>query len=109
MFGIFITLSQIASIGGKMGHKSRVHELFGLMSNEVLAFIKESESGFPEGWVPATYIKDQLKLNKPSYPQGNPIDNKTGWLFSTIARHLQDENLVEFKKTGSRSFYRCRG
>jgi hypothetical protein len=79
------------------------------MSDEVFAFIKESESGFPEGWVPATYIKDQLELNKSSYPQGNITDNKTGWLFSTIARYLQDENRVAFKKIGNnRSFYKCR-
>ncbi len=30
-----------------MNHKVKVHEFFGLMSDEVLAFIKESESGFP--------------------------------------------------------------
>ena len=88
-----------------MSHKSKVHELFGLMSDEVFFFIKESESGFSEGWVPATYIKDQLELNKSSYPQGNKIDNKTGWLFAAIARHLQDENKVDFQKIGSRSFY----
>jgi len=92
-----------------MSHKLKVHELFGLMSNEVIAFIKKSESGFPEGWVPATYINDQLELKKSSYPQGNKIDNKTGWLFATIARHLQDENRVDFKKIGSRSFYKCSG
>jgi hypothetical protein len=91
-----------------MSHKSKDHELFGLMSNEVFAFIKESESGFPESWVPATYIKDQLELKKSSYPQDNKIDNKTGWLFATIARHLQDENRVDFQKIDSRSFYKCR-
>jgi len=75
---------------------------------EVHAFIKSSESGFNESWVPAIYIKDQLNLKKSAYPQGNKIDNKTGWLFATIARHLQDQNKVQFKKVGSRSFYRTR-
>ena len=89
-----------------MTRKNRIHELFGKMSNEVCAFIKESESGFSEGWVPATYIKDQLELKKSAYPQGNKIDNETGWLFATIARYLQDEQKVLFKKTGSRSFYK---
>jgi hypothetical protein len=92
-----------------MSHKSKVHEFFDLMSNEVFLFIKTSESGFPDGWVPAPYIKDQLKLKKSSYPQGNKIDNETGWLFSTIARYLQDKNLVDFKKIGSRTFYKSRG
>ena len=91
-----------------MSHKSKVHELFGLMSGEVLAYIKESESGFADGWVPATHIKDQLGLKMSSYPQGNKIDNETGWLFSTIARYLQDKNEVAFKKIGNRSYYKSR-
>ena len=91
-----------------MNRKQKVQEYFQLMSNEVLGFIKESESGFPGGWVPAAYIKDQLDLKKSSYPQGNEIDNKTGWLFATIARHLEDQNRVDFEKIGSRSFYKCR-
>ncbi|MFH1982462.1 MAG: hypothetical protein ABIL58_11505 [Pseudomonadota bacterium] len=39
-----------------------------------------------------------------AYPLGNKIDNETGWLFSTIARYLQDKNQVDFKKVGNRSF-----
>ena len=89
-----------------MSNKSKVDELFNAMSDEVCNFIKSSESGFSECWVPATYIKDQLDLKKSAYPQGNKIDNKTGWLFATIARHLQDQNKVIFKKVGSRSFYK---
>lgn len=90
-----------------MNHKLKVHGYFQLMSDTVNSFIKESESGFSEGWVPATYIKDQLELKKSAYPQGNTIDNETGWLFATIARHLQDENRLNFKKIGSRTFYKC--
>jgi len=89
-----------------MSHKTKIHELFSLISNEVLAFIKESESSFSEGWVPATYIKDQLELKLPSYPQSNKIDNNTGWLFAIIARHLEDSNSLAFKKEGSRSYYK---
>ena len=89
-----------------MSHKSNVQDLFDKMSKEVCDFIKSSESGFIEGWVPATYIKEQLELKKSAYPQENEIDNKTGWLFSTIARYLQDNNKVIFKKVGSRSYYK---
>ncbi len=92
-----------------MVYKSKVHKLFNEMSNEVCAFIKSLESDYNDGWVPATDIKDQLELKKSAYPQGNTIDKKTGWLFSTIARHLQDENKVLFKKVGSRSFYKTCG
>ena len=91
---------------GTMNHKEKVAELFDAMAGEVWAFIRESESGFPEGWVPAAYVKDQLDLKKSSYPQSNQIDNKTGWLFATIARHLEDQGKVVFKKTGSRSYYK---
>jgi len=91
-----------------MSHKEKIHVLFDDMANEMAAFIKESQSGFSEGWVPATYIKEQLQLKKSSYPQGNKIDNETGWLFATLARHLQDKEKVDFKKVGSRSFYKCK-
>jgi len=89
-----------------MNHKLQVNELFNLMSDEVCSFIKSEETAFPEGWVPAAHIKEQLDLNKSSYPQSNEIDNKTGWLFATIARNLEDQKKVTFKKIGSRSFYK---
>ncbi len=89
-----------------MSRKTKVHELFGEIADEVLLFIKESESGFPDGWVPAAYIKDQLGLKLSSYPQSNKIDNKTGWLFAIIARYLEDQNKIDFKKIGNRSFYK---
>jgi hypothetical protein len=86
--------------------RQAVAELFDAMAGEVCSFIKDSESGFSEGWVPAAYIKDQLDLKKASYPQSNKIDNKTGWLFAILARHLEDQGKVKFKKNGSRSFYK---
>jgi hypothetical protein len=91
-----------------MDHKKKVQELFGLMSTEVLSYIQSAEPDFSNGWVPATYIKDQLGLKMSAYPQGNKIDNETGWLFSTIARYLQDKNQVDFKKIGNRSYYKSR-
>jgi hypothetical protein len=89
-----------------MTHKAKIHELFGQIANEVYDFIKESEFNYDERWVPATFIKDELDLKKSSYPQENKIDNKTGWLFATIARHLEDKNKIIFKKDGNRSFYK---
>jgi hypothetical protein len=89
-----------------MDNKARVHHLFEEMAREVLAFIVKSESKYSDNWVPATYIKNQLGLKLSAYPKGNKIDNETGWLFSTIARFLQDKNLVEFQKVNTRSFYK---
>lgn len=91
-----------------MSHKDTIHDLFDQMADEMAAFIEDSEAGFSEGWVPATYIKDQLQLKKSAYPQGNKIDNETGWLFATLARHLQDKDKVSFRKSGNRSFYRSK-
>ena len=89
-----------------INRKENISTLFDSIATEVYSFIKESESEFNEGWVPAAHIKEQLDLKKSSSPQSNKVDNKTGWLFATIARHLEDENKVEFKKNGSRSFYK---
>lgn len=91
-----------------MIHKDRVHFLFTQIADVVAQFILSAQSGFSEGWVPAAYIKEQLELKKSSYPQGNKIDNETGWLFATIARDLQDRGKVEFRKIGNRSYYRCK-
>lgn len=89
-----------------MEEKKQIDQLFNEMATQVLSFIAKSESGFNEGWVPAVFIKQQLNLIKNAYPQGNKTDNKTGWFFATLVRHLQDQNKVEFKKIGSRSYYK---
>lgn len=86
--------------------KNQIDQLFNKMAEQVLSFIVKSESGFSEGWVPAAFIKQQLNLTKNAYPQGNKTDNKTGWFFATLSRHLQDQNKVEFKKNGSLSYYK---
>lgn len=102
----FVVESAVMQNEELMTHKARIHELFDAMAKELLLFIRESENEFPDGWVPATFIKDQLELKKSAYPQGNKIDQETGWLFATLARHLQDKNAVAFKKSGTRSFYK---
>ncbi len=99
-------MADVMCTGVKLNYKIRIHKLIDEISNEVYEFIKDSENSFNEGWVPATYIKDELGLKLSSYPQENEIDNKTGWFFSTIARYLQDKSKVKFKKTGNRSFYK---
>ncbi|MFG0771310.1 hypothetical protein ACF8PD_05555 [Vibrio plantisponsor] len=88
-----------------MNHKEKINMLFDQMADELFDFIRQSEDAFPEKWVPAAFIKQQLGLLKNAYPQGNKTNNRTGWLFATLARHLQDQNRVSFRKVGSRSFY----
>lgn len=91
-----------------MCSKQKIHKLFDELAEQVYFFVKKEQSGFAESWVPAIYIKEQLELNKSSYPQGGNTDNKTGWLFSTIMRHLQDKNRVNYKKIGNRAFYQVK-
>lgn len=75
---------------------------------EVLAHIKDKESQFPERWVPSVEINNQLGLKFVAVPKNNKPDRLKGWLLAIVARILEDKNLVEFKKTGDRSFYRSR-
>jgi CBS domain containing-hemolysin-like protein len=91
-----------------MQRKENVHKLINELAHEIYGFIKESESFFSDGWVPAIYIKNELGLKLSSYPKGNKIDNETGWFFNTLARILQDENLIEFKKDINRSYYKSK-
>jgi len=91
-----------------MSRKRTIHKLLDDVSTEIYGFIKDVEPSYPERWVPAVDIKNELDLKFSAYPQGNEIDNPTGWLFSSFARMLQDKDLVEFKKAGSRSFYRSK-
>ncbi|WP_354625494.1 hypothetical protein, partial [Psychromonas sp. MME2] len=87
--------------GGCVPFKQKVHQLFDEMSDEVHEFIKSSESGFSEGWVPLLLLKiNWIKRSQHTLRAMN-IDNKTGWLFATIARHLQDKDKLLYKKVGS--------
>ena len=90
-----------------MNYKIRIDKLIDEISNEVYKFIKESENDFDGGWVPATFIKDELGLKLSAYPQENKKDKETDWFFSTIARYLEDKNKIKFKKIRNRSFYKA--
>jgi hypothetical protein len=91
-----------------MPRKARIHHLLEQAAIEIYGFIKDNESSFIDRWVPAATIKSDLGLMLSAYPQGNKIDNKTGWLFSTFARMLQDKNMVEFRNDGRFSYYRAK-
>lgn len=89
-----------------MNRKDAIHSLLEIIMFELLQFIKESESSFHQGWVPATHIKDKLDLNFAAVPVENKQYGAKGWLFATLARMLEDQKLVEYKKVGSRAMYR---
>ena len=89
-----------------MSQKAQIDRLLIQMSEQVMSYILEVESGFPERWVPATHLKSQLGLKRDSYPVGNEIQSKTGWLFAILVRILEEGGKVEFQKQGNRSYYR---
>ena len=89
-----------------MDRKQVIHSLLNVIAFELLEFIKESESSFEERWVPSAHIKDRLELNFISVPIENKQYGEKGWFFAIVARMLEDQNLVEYQKKGSRAFYR---
>lgn len=89
-----------------MPHRARIQELIKKISIEVLSFIKEEESKYEDRWVPAAHIKNSLGLNLVAVPQANENQGARGWLFGIIARKLEDENLIEYRRVGNLSFCR---
>ena len=91
-----------------MDHRSKIHGHIQAAADELLAFVRGSESSHQEGWVPAVQIKDALELNFVAVPQqGNQYGPK-GWLFAILARILEDQGRLEHKKVGSRAFFRTK-
>lgn len=91
-----------------MTRRANIHRLLEEAAMEICGYIKDTEMAYPDRWVPAASIKDELGLKLPSYPRENKINNETGWLFGTLARILEDRELVEFRKSNNRSFYRSK-
>lgn len=90
-----------------MNRKEKIHQLLTEAADEILAFIKESESAYRDRWMPAADIKNRLGLMLPAVPQQNEQYGAKGWLFATLMRSLEDRNQVEFKKeANNRTFYR---
>ncbi len=91
-----------------MTRKDTIHKLLNDAAQELLAFIKESESKFKDHdhWVPAAEIRNSLDLNFVAVPKSGTQYGEKGWVFATLARMLEDKSLVEHKKSGTRAFYR---
>ena len=89
-----------------MDRREVIHSLLNIMAYEMLQFIKEAETEFDGRWVSATHIKEELDLNFVAVPVENEQYGAKGWLFAILARMLEDQNLVEYKKEGSRAYYR---
>ena len=91
-----------------MGRKETVHKLLKALASEVFEFIRESEPAYPEGWVPAPHVKNSLGLNFIAVPLANIPRGEKGWLFLILARMLEDKGLLEYRKEGTRAYYRSK-
>ena len=87
-----------------MKRKDKVQSLIQQLANEIYEFIKENESGVDEGWVPIAKIKNDLELKFVCVPKDNKQYGPKGWVFAAIARILEDQNRILYKKIGYRSF-----
>ena len=91
-----------------MDHKRNIHRHIQAAADELLGYIRSSESSHAEGWVPAIQIKDALALNLVATPQKGTQYGPKGWLFAILARVLEDQGTLEHRKTGSRSYFRSK-
>jgi hypothetical protein len=91
-----------------MGQKEIIHSLLNQISDEVFTFIKNSEAPAKDRWVPAAQIKVSLELNFVAVPRQNKQYGEKGWLFGIVARMLEDQERVEYKKIGNKAYYRSK-
>ena len=89
-----------------MSHKDRIQSLIKEISGEVLQFIREHETSFNERWVPTAQIKRDLELDFVAVPKANKQYGPKGWFFAIIARMLEDQNLIEYKKSCNKAYCR---
>jgi hypothetical protein len=90
------------------GPKTAIHKHLEAASTELLEFIKERMPFAQDGWVAAAEIKQSLGLNFVAVPRAGTPRGEKGWLFATLTRMLEDRELLDYKKVGSRAFHRAR-
>ena len=89
-----------------MSPRDKIHRLLRECCDELLAYVKEREPLHHNGWVPAAELKENLDLKFIAVPKTGTQYGKTGWVFATFARMLEDDGRVEYKFEGNRAFYR---
>jgi len=89
-----------------MNHKKEIDDLFDEMCNVMESFIELHTDSYLDGWIPITLIKNNLDLNKDSYPQHSKTQGKSGWFFAVLARALEDQGRIQYRNDGKHSFCR---
>ncbi|MGE4343552.1 MAG: hypothetical protein AB7F20_04585 [Geoalkalibacter sp.] len=87
-----------------MNRKQKVQTLILLLAEEIYEFIKENETSYENGWVPTAKIKNTLELNFVCVPRENTQYGEKGWVFAALARMLEDQDRISYKKEGNNSF-----
>ncbi len=87
-----------------MSRKDQVRSLVQQLAGEIYNYIKENEARFKDGKVPTAIIKKELELNFVCVPKANKQHGAKGWVFAALARMLEDQEKIEYQKTGNRSF-----
>lgn len=91
-----------------MDRRAAIHRHLEAAANELFEFIKERMPLANEGWVPASEVKQSLAVNFVAVPKAGKQYGERGWLFATLTRMLEDRELLEYRKVGSRAFYRAK-
>jgi hypothetical protein len=91
-----------------MDHKANIRAHLQASADELLAFIRDCETDYPEGWVPDIHIKTALGLNFIAMPLAGKQYGPKGWLFAILARILEEQERLKHRKKGSRSFSRSK-
>ena len=89
-----------------MNSKDKIHGLLRECCDEVLLYVREREPLHPDRWVPAAEVKNGLDLNLVAVPKSSKQYGAKGWLFATLARMLEDDGRLEYRRQGSRSHCR---
>lgn len=89
-----------------MKSRDKVHGLLRQCCDEVLLYVQEREPLHADRWVPAAEVKKGLDLNLVAVPKSSKQYGEKGWLFATLARMLEDEGRLEYRREGNRSYCR---
>lgn len=90
----------------QLNTKDKLHELLRQCCDELLHYVREREPLHPDRWVPAAEVKTGLALNFVAVPKSSTQYGEKGWLFATLARMLEDQGRLEYRREGSRSYCR---
>lgn len=90
-----------------MDPKDKIQALLQQCCDEFVAYVKERESLYEDGYVPAVDLNKGLDINFSAVPKNSKDPSgQRGWIFATFARMLEDEGRLNYQKKGSREFYK---